>query len=516
MNLSDMHNPNPGADIASLEELLGPSAYNLTPATLANKVSRGEWLPAKHLMYISGIIAHELSKGNARLIISMAPRHGKSELISKWTSLWFLNNFPMHEIILCSYGAELATAFGGQVRDLIDIDHGPEGANLLNCHLNKKYTRVAGFKTTEGGGMRSAGVGGTVYGLGADLLLIDDYFKNPEEAESQSARDKLWDWFSTVAMSRMHEDASCIIIATRWNDDDLSGRLLKLTGERWKEISLAVRIDDEEMAKADPLGREVGEVLWPELRNHDYVKEREEIMSSYFFAAVMQQKPKKPGSGRFQRDWVNVIEQHEVPHYQHLKHVRSWDLAGTEDGGDHTAGLLMAKDVRNNRVYLLDMQRFQKSPGKVKRHVKDTAELDTVSARILIEQEPGSAGKAVVEDYISYLPEYSVHGIKPTGSKLVRADPFFAAAEHGRVFMLRAPWNDDFLDECVEMSDDALEDDQVDAASQGFNDLFQVKAKAGVFGRGGKPANDTKGDEVSDNGITQSGAVVSGVTWGRK
>lgn len=508
-----------------IEALLGPNSFRLTPATFAHKVSEGYWQPAKHLMYISALIAQKIHNGGARIIISMAPRHGKSELLSRWTPVWFFDNYPDREIILCSYSADLAVEFGGQVRDIISKDHAPEGANILRCRLDPKHTRVAGFKTTLGGGMRSAGVGGTVYGRGADLLLVDDYFKNPEEAESQAARDKLFSWFSTVGMSRLHENASAIIIATRWNDDDLSGRLLKLKNSPWEEIKLAVQIDDEEMAAKDPLGRQIGDVLWPELRDHGHIAELKGIMSNYYYRAVMQQDPQPPGLGRFKREWVHIIDEDKLPNVDHLHIVRSWDLAGTEDAGDHTVGIKFAKDLRTKHIYIMDVQRFQKSPGAVEKHIERTAILDGNSVKILIEQEPGSAGIAVTASYVALLGKqhFSVEGIRPTGPKIVRIDPFFAAAEHGRVKMVEAKWNDDLLDEYALMTEDAVNDDQVDATSMAHNYLFQSRARAGTFGRKkgglnsvayiedriGKPANRSAA-------VAKSGVLVSGVTWGRR
>lgn len=494
--------------MSQLEELLGPDAYRLTPATLAYKVSGGLWYPAPHLSYISAKIAYALHKGGARLIISLPPRHGKSELISHWTSVWSLDQWPTLEIILASYGADLATGFGRKVRDTIMHDQDSlEGAKLLNCPLNRSSLQVGRFHTEAGGGMYSVGLGGTIYGRGAGLLLVDDYIKNPEEAASETYREKIFDWFSTIAMTRLHPGGSVIIIATRWHKDDLSGRLLALPNSRWEEIKIPLRVDTAAQKEFDILGRDYGEVLWPKRYDADMVKEWENSMTSYYFAAIMQQEPKPSTSQHFERHWIKIVD--ELPHYSHLRLLRSWDLAGTEDGGDWTVGTKLALDVRNNNIYIVDRVRMQKAPGTVKNAVKEVAERDTTTTRIVIEQEPGSAGKAVIDEYIKMLPQYAVKGIRHTGDKFVRAEPFFAACEHGRVFMVRDTWNDEMLDELVEFSADDTHkwDDQVDTLTQGFNEFFAKKASAGTFGR------KKTGGEIE--AVQSSSGVITGVTWGR-
>lgn len=490
-------------DMSALEDILGADAFRLSPATLANRVSHGEWIAARHLLYLSKIIAHRLARGGARLIISLPPRHGKSELISHWTSVWSLDQFPHWELILASYGADLATDFGRKVRDTILLDSDPlEGEGLLNCKLNPKSLNVGRWHTTKGGGMRSVGVGGTMYGRGAHLLLIDDYFKNPEEAMSETHREKVFEWFSTIAMSRLAPNGSAIVIATRWHPDDLSGQLLGLTNSRWEEIRIPVfAIDDGD----DLLGRAPGEVLWPERYDDDAINELRETMTSYFFSAIMQQDPKPSKSMSFDPKSVTIIDECHLPHFKNLKKLRSWDLAGTQDDGDWTVGTKVARDTRNNNFYILDQERARLKPGGVEILVQGTMENDTNDTRVLIEQEPGSSGKAVVEGYMARNPAYSVHAIKHTGDKMTRLEPFFAACEHGRVYMVKGHWNDITLSELVEMPE-GKHDDIADTLSQAYNDMFQKKSKAGTFGRNSK---------IMDKVAVSSGNIVSGITFGR-
>ena len=134
------------------------NSWRLTPATFAFKVSRKEWIPAKHLQYISARVARAVKQGNGRIIISAPPRHGKSQLTSIYTPAWLLENYPHYRTILAAYGSELATGFSRQVRDIFtDKDNHA----LLTTRIRKDASRVEAFVTPEGGGMYAVGLGGS-------------------------------------------------------------------------------------------------------------------------------------------------------------------------------------------------------------------------------------------------------------------------------------------------------------------------------------------------------------------
>jgi len=493
------------ASMDMLEQELGPYYYKLTPATLAYKISQGDWEPAHHLLYISAILAHKIAKGGARIIISMPPRHGKSELTSVWTPVWILDRFPDKQIMSISYGADLAEEFGQRVRDIIQEDADPiDGAKLLNpeCYVRKDSARVNRFLTVAGGGMRSVGLGGAVYGRGADILLLDDYYKNLEEAMSQEKRKKVWDWFRTVARSRLHKNGSIIVIATRWDVEDLSAQLLEMTGSRYEEIRLPAFAEAN-----DPLGRKPGEALWPGHFPEDDLNELKEGMGNFLWSSIYQQSPKKISSDIFQREWIHEVD--VLPHYTRLRLLRSWDKAGTDkkDGGDpdYTCGLKMAVDIETGNTYLIDMIRGQWSPGKVEKIMQAAGEYDGIATEQLVEEEPGSSGKASAErDVGQVFKGLNARSVRHSGDKFVRALPFFAAAEHGKIFMLRGPWNEEFLDECVAFPL-GIHDDQVDVASQGYNHFHSKKKRAGTWGR----------TDVASERKPGSGRVITGVTWGR-
>ncbi|KKL94837.1 hypothetical protein LCGC14_1860680 [marine sediment metagenome] len=465
-----------------LHDVLGADSWRLTPATFASKwcprdrFGRPLWIPARHLLYVSALIASALLKGNARLLISFPPRHGKSELVSVYTPQWILDRNPFSRIILSSYGSDLSTDFGQKARDNLLLHE-----NELNVKLNKSRLGVGRFLTTQDGAMYSVGVGGAMTGRGADALLVDDYLKNAQDASSVTLRDSIYEWFISTAMTRLEPGGSAIVIATRWHVDDLIGRLLLLDDQNvWTHIKMEAICESED----DPLGRSIGEALWPERYPVEALEAIKAVLGTYFWEALYQQDPRPPGAGLIESGQLTPVD--ILPHPSRLRRHRHWDHASQEDQGDFTAGALLSEDMETGITYIEDIVRGQWGPYEVETKTKATAVDDTPAIPISIEQEPGSAGKTVVSNYQrNVLKGFSVEGIRPTGSKFVRAQPFFAAIQAGLVRMKRAPWNKAFIEELT-LFPDGDNDDQVDACSGAFNKLNEHRYKGVTWGRKSK------------------------------
>jgi predicted phage terminase large subunit-like protein len=204
---------------------------------------------ANHVTAIDRELVELAAGRNKRLIIQMPPRHGKSELCSKYFPAWYLGVFPHKNVILTSATDDLAMDFSVAARDLIS-EHG----HLFGTSLRPDRASAQRWGTTDGGGLRAAGVGGAIMGRGADLLIIDDYFKNVEEALSETIRRKMYQWYLTTSRSRLSPTGAQVIIATRWHFNDLIGEILataEKTGEEWRTINFPAIGDD-------------GAALWPE------------------------------------------------------------------------------------------------------------------------------------------------------------------------------------------------------------------------------------------------------------
>lgn len=493
--------------------------WRVSPASLASYLSTLggadtalAWHPAKHLLMVSQVFAAaaynsmEMHTGD-KILISMPPRHGKSNLISIWAPIWALNMWPHAKIIQASYGAELATDFSRTSRDLAE-----EYEEYLDFRIRPDMRQAGKWGTTAGGQVIAAGVGGPITGRGANILIIDDYLKNSEEAASKAQRNKNHNWFTSTALTRLEPGGFVIIVATRWHPDDLIGRLEKDKLGGWKNIQMSGIAGEN-----DPLGRSQGQALWPERYNEDVLAETKRNIGTYYWKALYEQKPQASRAGLFKGDWFQKLS--VIPDMDKLVKVRSWDFAATinmaeVDGmdispegaatdPDYSVGALLGYDIETHNSYILDIVRLQGSPADVERVVAETAESDGYDVTVVIEQEPGASGKSLVNMYARYvLQDYVVRGERASGPKLVRANPMLAAAENNSLRMLLAPWNDVFMDE-VEQFPEGDHDDQVDAVALGFLHLkLELKRRGVTFGR---PVKHTKGLPLS-----------RGVTFGRR
>lgn len=461
--------------------------WQVTPATLASRVSRGTWLPASHLLYISHIVAAAIYKGfttgvGDRIIVNVPPRHGKSRLLSIWTPIWVLKHWPAANIILASYGADLSADFSREARDTIIANE-----DMLGIRLKKDTRQVLRWMTEEGGGMFAVGVGGPITGRGANVLLIDDYIKNAAEAASQSARDTAYNWFQSTAFTRLEPGAPVIIVVTRWHPDDVVGRLIEERGSEWKVINLPALATRE-----DVLDRTPGQALWPSRYNEQALAGIREAVGPFYWKSLYQQDPIESRSGMFDGEKLQIVD--IPPNHEEMLCVRAWDLAATQTSDvatdpDYTTGLKLAYDKSSGFYYILDIKRERKSPAGVETMLRETAEGssdvpgDGVETYIRVEQEPGSAGKnniALLHKYV--LSDYNMKGVRATGPKTVRANPFLAGIESGLVRAVRAPWNRDFKREMSAFPDGAHED-QIDAGALAYSELRLLKRFKPTWGR---------------------------------
>lgn len=491
------------------------SNWRLTPATMATKLTKGGWIAAPWLQYASTRVAHGIARGGARIIISAPPRHGKSELVAIHTPTWVLENFPNKNVILAGYGADLVEIAGRRVRDQIREHEG-----LLRTKVRADVSKVSAFLTDTNGYMFSVGLGGAITGRGAHVLLIDDYIKEIKEALSPAHRDYIWNWFVTTAMTRLEPGASVIIIATRWHSDDLIGRILKNFPGKWENICLPA-----EAVKGDMLGRPLGAPLFPERYDLEALQAQKELLGSVFYHALYQQGPVDEIMKFTNPDWLRATN---VLPADDFKWIRVWDLAATEDGGDHTCGSLTGHSKSTSNFAIANVLRKQISVGEVEILVRNTAIADGTDVVVGIEQEPGSAGKALVNHYQkTVLPEFKVVAIPATKAKLIRAQPFLAAAEAGKVLLYdetlynkgefgdQMKWHDTFREEFKSFPGGEY-DDQVDTVSAGYTYLTGKKMLTTAWGRAHSTEQKANSRSIRKASFSLgSSRSVSRVTFGR-
>lgn len=434
---------------------------------LAAKLSRGQYLPAPHLNLLSKYLVDAAMGREKRIVCEMPPRHGKSQLISRWFPVWFLEMFPHLNVGIITYGADLAQEHGSWVRDTII-----ENQDYLTVRLRKDRRRADMFMTTAGGSMRALGWGGAIIGKGFHVLIIDDPIKDEQEAYSENEREKKWDEWLNKIRSRIEPDGSCVVLHQRWHTEDLIGRMMKPENQlekewTWKRVSFPAIATHPE--GTDDLGRVHGEALWPTRFSSEYILSLR-TGNEYGWQALYQQDPLIKDGGYFIPSWFGFRDAAPMG----TKWIRFWDLAATaktrkQVDPDYTVGLLLGK--YENEYFIGDVVRFRGNPDKVELLVKETAANDGTSVVQWFEEEPGSSGKFVVRNFAkTVLPRHRVKGFKASGPKEAYADVAANRAENGRVHIIgnaEAPpqWTREFLAELQGFPKWA-HDDQVDGLSK--------------------------------------------------
>jgi hypothetical protein len=248
--------------------------------------------PAAHHRLIINKLEQVIAGDIDRLMIFAPPGSAKSTYTSELLPPYWFKQFPRSSIIGCSHTGELAERFGRRVRNKILLKQ-----DLLGYSLDESNRAASRWETTNGGEYFAAGVGGSITGRRADLAIIDDPVKSREDAESEVVRTKTWEWYKSDLVTRLKPDARIILIQTRWHLEDLGGMLLhemEKGGDQWEIINLpAFAIAD------DALGRDVGEVLWPEWESHAAIERKRTILGHRDFESLYQQNPQPPGGTYF-------------------------------------------------------------------------------------------------------------------------------------------------------------------------------------------------------------------------
>lgn len=263
-----------------------------------------------------------IAKGEMkRVIINMPPRHTKSEFASYLLPSWFLGKHPSKKVIQCSNTADLAVGFGRKVRNLVDSE---QYASVFPDVSLRQDSKAAGrWATNKNGEYFAIGVGGTVTGKGADLLIIDDPHSEQEAALAAGNPEiyqKVYEWYTSGPRQRLQPGGAIVIVMTRWGEADLTGRVLQDAmkrdkGEEWELIEL-------------PAIMPSGNPLWPEFWSIDELEALKEELPVAKWNAQYQQKPTGEEGALVKREWWKIWEKERPPSCEYV--IQSWDTAFTK------------------------------------------------------------------------------------------------------------------------------------------------------------------------------------------
>lgn len=429
------------------------------------------WVHKEICDKLDKFLADVEAKKSPRLIICMPPRSGKSQIVSRAFPAYAFGRNPNITIIATSYSADLSTRFSRDVQRYMDSDS--YRAAFPETRLAQKgegYARTTELFEVVGyqGAYRSAGVGGGITGLGADILVCDDLVKDRRDANSQTIRDGIWDWYTSTAYTRLSAGGGVIVMATRWHLDDIIGRLIeqqKSGGDEWEIINYPAIAEENEPH------RKVGEALHPERFPIDSLMRIKAAVGSNDWNALYQQHPVPIMGAVFKADWFQYWSEDSLPkHFDSM--LMSWDMTfkGT-DSSDFVVGQVWGR--KSGAYYLIDQFRGQWSfVESVQQVINATEKYPHVMRKLIEDKANGSAIIDALKDAVS-----GIVPVTPHESKEARASAVTPLFEARNVYFPppnRFPWvKDSLIPELLNFPVGA-HDDMVDSLSMALSHLHQT------------------------------------------
>jgi predicted phage terminase large subunit-like protein len=439
----------------------------------------GRWRRAPHLTLLCDILQQaSLPGAGVRAVIEMPPRHGKSEACSRKFPPWVLGKRPDCEIILATYAADLSEDMSRVARSTLRRHH-----DLFKIKISSDSQAVNRWGIADHrGGMVACGVGGPLTGRGADILIIDDPHKNWEEAQSRARRDAVWNWWLTVARTRLAPGGSVIIIMTRWHPDDLVGRLQNTKGwknHRWQELKLRCFASAD---KDDPLGRQPGEMLWPGRFSIEELAEIRADFSPQQFDALYQQEPAMEGGQIFKREWWRYKRREAFPVFHRM--IQSWDTA-FKKGQENDYSVCTTWGEADDGYYLVDLWRNKVEYPDLKRVMQTNFDRfrggyngGAGVTGVLVED--AASGQDIIAEFKrgSSIP---ILAVKVSKDKLIRAHAVTPVVESGRAILPEGdPWVHDYVNRMCDFPQVDF-DDEIDSTTQGLSFLVAGGGKTGML-----------------------------------
>lgn len=491
-----------GPQLAEVEALIEMELCRTSTLHMAVKLSGGDplairaigddgggsYLAARHLVYLCMMLDRlerdELDHRN--LLVTMPPQHGKSQTCSQMFPVRYLASHPSESILLASYEDQKAARWGRRVRDKIGQHSEFLGIEVASTTSAANRWELVG----HGGGMQTAGIGGPLTGEPGHLIVIDDPVKNAKDAASQTLQDDNWDWYTDVVHTRRQHVTRKLLIQTRWNEGDLAGRILDEEGDAWEVVNLPA------LAEAgDPLGREVGEPLWPERFGLADLLHTQKLLRKSW-SALYQQRPTPTEGEQFRKAHFRYFEPYEADdsYYRliaedHVDLVRvrdcfrftTMDLADTvKKRSDWTVAatwdLVPALDhpdeskKRPARLCLVDVRRVQVE-GDV--HLPLLHEVEERYHPKWHGVEERFLGRQLIKRAIR--DGLHVKGLKADKDKLARSETAAAWAREGRLFFRRGSGWLPALERELLIFPNGRHDDQVDVVSYACEEADRMR-----------------------------------------
>lgn len=409
------------------------------------KVGRHHKILAKHLM--------SLERGDEdRVCVNIPPRHGKSQLVSIYYPAWFLGRNPGKKVMMVSHTTDLAVDFGRKVRNLIDTDAYKE---IFPAVALASDSKSAGrWNTNFGGEYFACGIGSSIAGRGADLLLVDDPHSEQDVLNGNfTVFEKAYQWFTYGARTRLMPGGRVAIVQTRWHMDDLTGRVTRDMAQnddadQYEIVEFPALLDVTQ--KDDVTGEEktVQKALWPEFFDVPALLRTKASMPVFQWNAQYQQSPTAEEAAIIKRDWWRLWPDDDPPPCDYI--IMSLDAAAeTNNRADFTAlttwGVFNNEREGGHHIILLNSIKRRLEFPELKQLCLDEYKNWAPDSFIV---EKKSAGTAVFQELRRMgiaVQEYTPH--RGTGDKLARLNSVSDILSSGFVWVPATRWAEEVIEE---------------------------------------------------------------------
>lgn len=417
------------------------------------------YMVGTHHKRLAKLLEDAIKGDKKRIIVNIAPRMGKSELVSYLFPAWFLGHYPDKKIIMATHTADLSTTFGRRVRDLVGSDE--YRSVFPNVALNQDAKAAGQWNTSDGGQYYAAGVGGALAGRGADVFVIDDPHSEQEAKTGNPAVFlSAWEWFQAGPLQRLMPNGVIIVVMTRWSMMDLTGQLVNHMiknpdADQWEVVEFPAILDE---------GTEDERSLWPEFWPLEELKKKRAGMDARYWSSQYLQNPTAEGAQLIKKEWWKHWEEEDPPVCEYT--IMSLDAAQeSHNRADYNAvtlwGIFYNEKTNQNNIILLNAWKERMEFPELKRRMieeykewePDTFLVEKKSNGAALYQELRSMGMPISE----YTP------VKDKISRVNSITDLFASG------MVWAPtdrrWAGEVITECAEFPV-GTHDDYVDSCTQ--------------------------------------------------
>ncbi len=387
------------------------------------------------------------------LMVFTPPQSGKSLIISQSFPAWALGQNPDLKIVGTSYSSTLASQFSRSIQRMIDSEEYRDifpgtflnGSNVRT--ITRGYLRNVDIFECVGrtGFYKAVGVGGSLTGTPVDIAIIDDPIKDALEAYSSVYRERVWEWYTSVLSTRLHNESRQLFIMTRWHDDDLAGRILKRDADKWEVLSIpAVRESKDDGNECDP--REPGEALWEERHSLRSLL-AQQSRSPRFFAALYQQKPTIEGGNIIKEAWFGKISRDEFNRRRNGQPIIFFvDTAYTDKTVNDPTGIIGTCGIGHD-IYITCARKVNMKFPDLCRFIPKYVSQNGYNHKSSIRIEPKANGLSVIDQLREFTSLNVTKTPAPEDSKETRLNAASPFVESGRVYLVDDEWNDIFVDE---------------------------------------------------------------------